>query len=177
MPHLSVEGGEEVDKQKVEEVYEENAKAVYKYLFCLTHNADLAEELTQETFYQAAKGIDRFRGECKISTWLCQIAKRLWYKELEKRNREIPIPEAMEESGDFGSIENDYLLNVEKVELFRMLHHFDITTREVMYLRLTGELSFAEIGDIMGKTENWARVTFYRGKQKLMKGREEWNRG
>lgn len=166
-----------MDKQKVEEVYEENVKAVYKYLFCLTHNADLAEELTQETFYQAAKGIGRFRGECKISVWLCQIAKRLWYKELEKRNREIPVPEAVEESGDFGSIENDYLLNVEKVELFRMLHNFDITTREVMYLRLTGELSFAEIGDIMGKTENWARVTFYRGKQKLMKGREEWNRG
>lgn len=73
-------------------------------------------------------------------------------------------------------MENDYLLNVEKVELFRMLHNFDITTREVMYLRLTGELSFSEIGDIMGKTENWARVTFYRGKQKLMKGRKEWNK-
>ncbi len=67
-------------------------------------------------------------------------------------------------------------LYIEKVEVFRMLHQFDETTREVMYLRLTGELSFAEIGSIMGKTENWARVTFYRGKQKLMKGREEWNK-
>ncbi len=162
-----------MDRQKVEEVYEQNVKAVYKYLFCLTHSADLAEELTQETFYQAAKGIDRFRGGCKVSTWLCQIAKRLWYKELEKRKREIPV---LEGNGGFGSIENDYLLNVEKVELFRMLHNFDITTREVMYLRLAGELSFSEIGDIMGKTENWARVTFYRGKQKLMKGREEWNK-
>ena len=165
-----------MDKRKVEEVYEENVKAVYKYLFFLTHNADLAEELTQETFYQAAKGIDKFRGGCKISTWLCQIGKRLWYKELEKRKREIPVSEAVEENIGFGDMENDYLLNVEKVELFRMLHNFDITTREVMYLRLTGELSFSEIGDIMGKTENWARVTFYRGKQKLMKGRKEWNK-
>lgn len=81
------------------------------------------------------------------------------------------IEEDTEDTGAFSSIENNYLLNVEKVELFRMLHHLDITTREVMYLRLTGELSFAEIGSIMGKTENWARVTFYRGKQKLMKGR------
>ena len=125
--------------------------------------------------------MDKFRGECKISVWLCQIGKRLWYKELEKKRREIPVAETVkegvQETGAFGSIENDYLLNVEKVELFRMLHHFDITTREVMYLRLTGELSFAEIGSIMGKTENWARVTFYRGKQKLMKGREEWNNG
>ena len=55
-------GGGKVDKQKVAEMYEENAKAVYKYLFCLTHNADLAEDLTQETFYQAAKRIDGFRG-------------------------------------------------------------------------------------------------------------------
>lgn len=167
-----------MDKQKVEKMYEENAKAVYKYLFCLTHSADLAEELTQETFYQAAKGIDGFRGECKISVWLCQIGKRLWYKELERQKRRtVPLSEVTEELRSFEDIENDYLLNVEKVEVFRMLHHLDEETREVMYLRLTGELSFAEIGSIMGKTENWARVTFYRGKQRLMKGREEWNNG
>ena len=165
-----------MDKQRIEQVYEENAKAVYKYLFCLTHNADLAEELTQETFYQAMKGLDRFRGECKISVWLCQIAKRLWYRELEKRKAEhVPISEMAEEIKAFDDIEHDYLLNVEKVEAFRMLHKLDEVTREVMYLRLTGELSFAEIGSIMEKSENWARVTFYRGKQKLMKGREQWN--
>ncbi len=165
-----------MDKQKAERMYEENVKAVYKYLFCLTHSADLAEELTQETFYQAMKGIDRFRGECKVSAWLCQIGKRLWYRELERRRRqEIPLSEITDEAPSFGHAENDYLLNVEKVEVFRMLHHLDEMTREVMYLRLAGELSFAEIGSIMGKTENWARVTFYRGKQKLKKGREEWN--
>lgn len=164
-----------MDKQKMEKVYQDNAKAVYKYLFCLTHDADISEELTQETFYQATKGIEGFRGECKISVWLCQIAKRLWYKEL-KRRKEVPLSEMTEEITSFNHIENEYLLNIEKVEIFRMLHQFDEVTREVMYLRLTGELSFAEIGSIMGKTENWARVTFYRGKQKLMKGREEWNK-
>jgi len=167
-----------VDKQKITKMYEENVKAVYKYLFCLTHSADLAEELTQETFYQAMKGIDGFRGECKVSVWLCQIGKRLWYKELERRKRqEEPLSEVEEGLPAFGHIENDYLLKVEKVEVFRMLHRLDEAVREVMYLRLAGELSFAEIGSIMGKTENWARVTFYRGKQRLMKGREEWNNG
>lgn len=152
-------------------------KAVYKYLFCLTHNADLSEELTQETFYQAMKGIDSFRGDCKISVWLCQIAKRLWYKELNRqKHKEVPLEDITDEVTSFGRVENDYLLNVEKVELFRMLHNIDIATREVMYLRLTGELSFGEIGSIMGKSETWARVTFYRGKQKLTKGREEWNK-
>ncbi len=167
-----------MDKQKITKMYEENVKAVYKYLFCLTHSADLAEELTQETFYQAMKGIDGFRGECKVSVWLCQIGKRLWYKELERRKRqEEPLSEVEEGLPAFSHIENDYLLKVEKVEVFRMLHRLDEAVREVMYLRLAGELSFAEIGSIMGKTENWARVTFYRGKQRLMKGREEWNNG
>lgn len=165
------------DKEKMEQIYIENAKAVYKYLFCLTHNADTAEELTQETFYQAMKTIGKFRGDCKISVWLCQIAKRLWYQELQKQHGgDIPLDELYEDPPSSDDIENEYLLNCEKVELFRLLHRFDSTVREVMYLRLAGELSFAEIGDIMGKSETWARVTFYRGKQELLKGRDKWNK-
>ncbi len=165
------------DKQHMEQIYIENAKAVYKYLFCLTHNADMAEELTQETFYQATKTIRNFRGDCKISVWLCQIAKRLWYKELRKqRDDHAAMDDLYEEPASPDDIENDYLLNCEKVELFRLMHHFDSAVREVMYLRLAGELSFAEIGDIMGKSETWARVTFYRGKQELLKGRDKWNK-
>lgn len=163
-----------MDKRKLEAIYQENVKAVYKYLFCLTHNADLTEELTQETFYQATRGIEDFRGECKISVWLCQIAKRLWYKELEKRRRgEISMEELTEETPIFCAVEDEYLLNVEKVELFRLLHNLEGEAKEVIYLRLAGELSFAEIGNIMGRSETWARVTFYRGKQKLMKERGE----
>lgn len=163
-----------MDKRNMERVYEENAKAVYKYLFCLTHNSDISEELTQETFYQATKGIDKFRGDCKISVWLCQIAKRLWYKELNKKKEQfVPMDEIEYELTSPEDIENNYLMNVQKVDLFRKLHNFDEMTREVMYLRLTGELSFSEIGEILNKTETWARVTFYRGKQKLAKGMEE----
>jgi RNA polymerase sigma-70 factor (ECF subfamily) len=158
-----------MDKQNLEQVYNENASAVYKYLFCLTHDAHLAEEITQETFYQATKGIHNFRGDCKIIIWLCQIAKRLWYKEL-KKDVQVPLDEIEEPQANI-NLEKQYLLNTDKVELFKLLHALDEISREVMYLRLTGELSFSEIGDIMGKSENWARVTFYRGKQKIVKGR------
>lgn len=158
----------------MQEMYEENMKIVYKYLFCLTHNTDISEELTQETFYQATKGIDKFRGDCKPSVWLCQIAKCLWYKEIKRRKRHhIPINEIEDSLQSSENVENDYLLNVDKVQLFKLLHEFDDATKEVMYLRLTGELSFAQIGEILGKTETWVRVTFYRGKQKLLKGRKE----
>lgn len=166
-----------MDKQNMEAIYESNVKVVYKYLFCLTHNADISEELTQETFYQATKGIERFRGDCKVSVWLCQIAKRLWYKELDRKQKQVvSFEEAEDNLVSHENIERDYLMNVEKVELFRQLHQFDEQTREVLYLRLTGELSFAEIGNILEKSEAWARVTFYRGKQKLVKGRDIWNR-
>lgn len=159
-----------MDKQKLEQMYEENVSKVYKYLFCLTHDADLTEELTQETFYQAMKGIHNFRGDCKLSVWLCQIGKRLWYRELEKRKRSMESLENVEDTIPSKQLDEQYLLNLDKVEMFRKLHQLEGKTREVMYLRLTGELSFAEIGEILGENETWARVTFYRGKQKIVKG-------
>ncbi|MDG0791190.1 sigma-70 family RNA polymerase sigma factor [Cohnella ginsengisoli] len=164
--------------ESMEQLYENYAQTVYRYLYSLTQNADLSEELTQETFYQAMKTIHQFRGECKLSVWLCQIAKRAWYKELNKNKRkpsvsldelEIPLPVNRDP-------EKDVLRNEDKLAMFRTLHQLDAKTKEVMYLRLSGELSFAEIGDILGQSENWARVTFYRGKQKMAKGRSEWSR-
>lgn len=153
--------------QDIEEIYEEYFETVTKYLFCLTHNRDLTEELTQETFYRAVKKIDTFKGNCKIQVWLCQIAKNLWYDEIKKNKKYESIDG---EKLDLVSLENTediVIKNNLKLDLFREMQDLDAQTKEVMYLRLTGELSFKEIADILNKTENWARVTFYRGKQKL----------
>lgn len=154
----------------MDDLYKQYFQVVFKYLFCLTHEVDLSEELAQETFYQALKTYDNFRGDCKISTWLCQIAKYLWLKEFEKRKRYTS--DAIEKNLDnfFAKedVEYEVLAGESKIELYKMLQSLDETTREVMYLRLTGDLSFREIGDILKKNETWARVTFYRGKQKLM---------
>lgn len=154
--------------QDIEKVYEEYFETVYKYLFCLTHNSDLSEELTQETFYKAVQKISSFKEECKISVWLCQIAKNLWYDEIKKDKKINKANE--EELGLITSSENleDMIIsNEEKMELYRKMQKLDELTREVIYLRITGELSFKEIGNILNKTENWARVTFYRGKNKM----------
>ncbi len=157
--------------QNIEEIYQTYFQTVYKYLFCLTHNSDISEELTQETFYRAIKKIHTFKGNCKISVWLCQIAKNLWYDELRKNKKiqdikeeELVATKAKEET------EKEVIANEEKIQLYRKMQKLDEKTREVMYLRITGELSFKEIGDILSNTENWARVTFYRGKQKLKEG-------
>jgi len=152
--------------QNMDEIYEECFETVYKYLFCLTHNSDISEELTQETFYRAVKKIDTYNGKCKISVWLCQIAKHLWYNQCRKNKRIVDTDETFDIE-DPQNLEEQIIAGEEKVSLYKKMQNLDEKTREVMYLRITGELSFKEIGEILGKTENWARVTFYRGKSKL----------
>lgn len=153
--------------QDMEQIYQQYFETVNKYLFCLTHNNDISEELTQETFYKAVKKIDTYKGECKIPVWLCQIAKNLWYDQCKKNRKVVSIEEEMLEIPSNETIEEKLIANDEKISLYRKMQRLDEKTREVMYLRITGELSFKEIGVIMNKTENWARVTFYRGKNQL----------
>lgn len=153
--------------QDMEQIYEQYFETVNKYLFCLTHNNDISEELTQETFYRAVKKIDTYRGDCKISVWLCQIAKNLWYDQCKKNHKIVSIEGEMIEIQSNETIEEKLIDNDEKISLYKKMQKLDEKTREVMYLRITGELNFKEIGVIMNKTENWARVTFYRGKNQL----------
>lgn len=150
--------------QSIEDIYQQHAQTVYRYLFSMTHDHHLAEELTQETFYQAVRSIHRYDGTCKISTWLCAIAKNQLYV----YRRKHPATEEWEGNDGFvPSAESDVLSESNRVELLKKLHECKEPFREILYLRLFGNLSFKEIGEIMGKTENWARVTFYRGKEKL----------
>lgn len=153
--------------QDIEKIYEEYFKTVYKYLFCLTHNSDISEELAQETFYKAVKKINTYKGECKISVWLCQIAKNLWYDECRKNKKYENTEEVLLKVQDLNNLEERVIESEEKIILYKKMQILDEKTREVIYLRITGELSFKEIATILNKTENWARVTFYRGKNKL----------
>jgi RNA polymerase sigma factor (sigma-70 family) len=151
-------------------IYNEHAKSVFKYLVSLSHDTDLAEELTQETFYRAIYSLDTYNGSCKVSVWLCQIAKHIWYQELEKRKKsQVAVISDFLPSSDMSPEENT-ILSEDKLELYTSIHSLGEHMKEVMYLRLSGEFNFREIGQILGKDETWARVTFYRAKQKIMKG-------
>lgn len=150
----------------MDEIYQKYARTVYKYLLTLVHNQDIAEELTQETFYQAIRCIDNYNGKCAISTWLCAIAKNQYLT----YQRKHPDMENIEDYDQkINSAEKDALESVDRVELLKRLHQCSEPYREVLYLRIFGNLSFKEIGEIMDKSENWARVTFYRGKDKFRK--------
>ena len=152
--------------QNIEEIYKEYFKTVYKYLFCLTSNHDLAEELTQETFYKAVKKIDTYEGKCKISVWLCQIAKYTWYDYLRRRQEIINIDDLYEFKSEV-SLEDKIIEEEEKNLIEGKLNVLDDFSKEVVILRIKGDMSFKEIGNVLNKTENWARVTYYRAKNKL----------
>ena len=162
------------ENAEMEQIYKAHAGTVYKFLLAQCGDADTAEELTQETFYQAVRSIHRYDGSCKLSVWLCQIAKHLWYQQLRRRGREQPAADPWDAPGAAPpaepSPEDAVQARQQHLQLLRRIHTLPEAAREVVYLRVFGELSFAEIAAVMGRTETWARVTFYRGKERLKKG-------
>jgi len=163
-------GGGEVFE--LDSVYREHTEFVYKYLFSLCHEEDTTEELLQETFYQALKSEKRYDGTCKVTTWLCQIAKHLWYQELERRKKyQSTVLNENLISEDY-ALEDKLCQREQLLKIFQKVHILDETSKEIFFLRVMGDFSFKEIGQIFNKNENWARVTFYRSKQKILKGCE-----
>ena len=154
-----------------EKIYNDYFKLVYKYLLFLTNNADISEDLAQETSYKAITKIHTFKNKSKISTWLCQIAKNLLLNEVRHNKKINIIPLSDNENLKNYYIVEDYIiLNDEKRKLYNEIEKLDKTTRLVILYRIHGNLSFKEIGDLFNKSENWARTTFFRGKENLKEG-------
>lgn len=157
----------------IEELYNTYFHDVYLYIKSLSHDDETAQEITQETFFKAMKSLDSFKGECSIKSWLCQIAKNLFYNHCKKQKRftdeEIPadIPDTQI------SFEEKVSDASQALEIHRILHKMEEPYKEVFSLRIFSELSFKQIADIFGKTESWARVTFHRAKVKIIDELEE----
>ena len=151
-----------------DEIYRLYAGNVYRFLLRMSGNPDIAEELTSETFYRAVKNIDRFHGNCKISVWLCEIAKNLYTDYIRKNERKNV---ALNDSDHPDGI--DIVLRFEDKEqvlnIHRILHTLDEPYKEVFSLRVFSELSYKEIGSLFEKSDGWARVIFFRAKEMILK--------
>lgn len=146
-----------------EEVYRTHFADVYRYVLALSRDEAVAEEVTQETFFRALSAIGEFRGECQLRVWLCQIARNRYLSLCRERKK---YGESAEESGGEG-FEEAFTDREAARKLHRLLHDLPEPYKEVFSLRTFGELPFGEIGDLFGKTESWARVTYFRARQKL----------
>lgn len=152
--------------ESFEAVYEELFPQVYRYLLVLCGDRDLAEELAQETFFQAIQHIDSFRGDCKLYVWLCQIGKRKYLAGLRRQKRSGEMPD-LERQPSPDQLEERLLDRESAMELHRRLHALPEPYREVFSLRVFGELSFGEIAQLFSRTESCARVTYHRARSKL----------
>ncbi len=158
---------------RVEELYNKYFHDVYLYLRLLTKSESLAEEITQETFFKAMKSVNSFKGDCDIRVWLCQIAKNTFFTH-NKQSSRFSDDEPFEEIVDSRiSIEDNLIDEQQTMAIHRILHTMGEPHKEVFSLRVFGELSFRQIGEIFGKTESWARVTFHRAKLKIIDELEE----
>ncbi len=158
-----------------ENIYNEYFKDVYLFLLGISGDEQIAEEITEETFFKALKAIHRFRGECDIRVWLCQIAKNEFYMYL-RRIKQYDVADFSElenEAKSFVNIEQQLIDSEMSLKIHKVLHELPEPYKEVFQLRVFGELSFDKIGEIFGKSANWSCVTFHRARQKIQKELEE----
>ncbi len=155
----------------IEQLYLENFHIVYGYLLSLCGNPSLSEELAAETFFKALQKINSYDGTCKPSTWLCTIAKNLYFNEQKRTRRHASLTEADHISTS--SFEDQVILSEQLRSVLKLAEQLSTETRQVFFMRING-LPFRDIGDALGRSENWARVTFFRTKKNLLKQLKEW---
>ena len=148
------------------EIYDLYFRDVYRYALSLCRDAYLAEEITQETFYKALSGLDQFDGRCKVSVWLCQIAKHTYISMCRKRKR-VEYHEKIDLLTDEADVEEQYAAKETVSAIRRALCKLEEPYQEVFSLRTFGEMSFKQIALLFGKSEAWARVTYHRAKMKI----------
>lgn len=159
----------------IEELYRTYFDIVYRYIRSASQDGSLAEEVTQETFFKALKKADQFRGDCDVRVWLCQIAKNTLYDHLKKQKKQLLGDEKLEKTESAGGelLEEKLAQRSQAMEIHKVLHRLSEPYKEVFSLRTFGELTFREIGMLFGKSENWARVTYYRARVKIREELEQ----
>ena len=142
-----------------EDMYQRFFKDVYLFVFSISKDRQIAEDVTQETFFKAIKEIKNFRGDCSVKSWLCQIAKNLYISQMRKKNMiSLEDMDIVPNQILATDIEQEYIQKEDKLFIYKVLHFLDEPYKEIFLLRTLGDLSFKEIADVFHKTESWARV-------------------
>lgn len=149
-----------------EQIYTTYFRDVYLYICKLSNSEHIAEEITSETFFKAMKSIDSFRGDCDIRVWLCQIAKNCYYSYIKKEDRAECI-DNVEIAEQGASFEERLFRHDTAMQIQKILHDVPEPYKEVFMWRVYAELSFKQIGQIFGKSENWACVAYHRARNKI----------
>ncbi len=160
-----------------EKIYSAYFDDVFRYIRKLSGSEHIAEEITADTFFQAMQAIDSFRGDSDVRVWLCQIAKNRYLSYLRKERRVDRIEDGLlsDMADPAEPVEEALIRRDAAAQLQRVLHDLPDPYREVFMWRVYAELSFRQIGQIFGKSENWACVTYHRARARIKERWEETN--
>ncbi len=153
-------------------IYQRYYRDLYRFCRSICSNPDTAEDICHETFYKAMKSTNTYKGDCKVISWLCQIAKNTYISYLRKEKRLVKSDEVEQLMEHMAGTENSLQDKVEDAESAReiqdIMNSLEPPYDEVFRLKVVEEYSYKEIGDLYGKSENWARVTYFRAKQRIV---------
>ena len=158
---------------ELESLYRAYFQDVYLYILSLSKDEHIAEDITSEAFIKAIKSIDTFKGNCDIRVWLCQIAKNCYFSYLRKNKKIIYRDEEPEHISEI-NVEQLIVSKEDSMKIHEILHKLKEPYKEVFSLRVFSELSFREIGNLFGKSENWACVTYHRARKKIQEEMEDY---
>lgn len=161
----------------LEAIYKDISPKIYAFFYVKTYNKETAEDLTQEVFYSAIKSYSSFKGNSSLETWIFSIAKNILKKHFRKHSssKTLSIDDLTQSLHTDTNMENSLIENEERLILLNLIETLDTLTKEIVILRVYSELSFKDIGVLVDKSENYARVTFHRAKIKLQKELEGYN--
>ena len=156
---------------ELDEVYKQYFNDIYRYVYSLSGNSSISEEITQETFFKALKAIDKYEGDKDIRAWLFSIAKNAYFSYYKKNKRNVALEEDQNVRNEVNFDEK--LIDTEiAFRIHRYVHSMNEPYKEVFTLRVFGELPFEKIGTLFGKSPGWARVIFHRAKKQILEKME-----
>lgn len=158
---------------QLEDIYTNYFSDVFLYIYSLSGDKHIAEDITSETFVKALKSLDSFKGNCDIRVWLCQIAKNSYFSYLRKKNKLVNIDELPGQVADF-DVEKKVASQETSMKVHEIIHTLNEPYKEVFSLRVFGELTFKQIAKLFGKSDNWACVTYHRARNKIKERMEDY---
>ncbi|WNF23453.1 sigma-70 family RNA polymerase sigma factor [Mesobacillus jeotgali] len=151
---------------QLEDIYNKYFKDVFLYVYSLSGDQHIAEDITSETFMKALTSLDSFRGDSDIRVWLCQIAKNSYYSYLRKKKSFVDL-ESLPESASEDNVEQEITTSEASMKVHEIIQNLKEPYKKVFTLRVFGELSFKQIGKLYAKSDNWACITYHRAREKI----------
>jgi len=158
-------------EKSLEQLYVEYSDRIYRYIFLQVRQKELAEDLTQETFFRALKNIHTFNNQASLATWLTKIARNATYDHFRRKRiiRFFSLDSEVSEDTSSLSPEDELLKKDLTARLYNALASLKTSYRDVLILRKINENSIKETAYILGWTETKVKSTMARAFAALKK--------